>query len=103
MNDITFRSALTKQFREPTAYVEQVLSVSCGLFRVLGWWVVMTMFCTSSSMVLVFASQDLSGLSISQLQEASRLMAILFGVVSALVCLFKNAVLLKHNQKLSLP
>lgn len=90
MKDITFSNALSEQFRNPEAYLEQVGNVLFGLCRVLGWWVVMTVTYTSAAAIFAFITQDLSAYSQGDLQEALRVIATLAGTAAALACLIGN-------------
>ncbi|WP_028492693.1 hypothetical protein [Thioalkalivibrio sp. ALE19] len=90
MNDITFSDALRKQLRDPEAYLEQVGNVLFGLFRVLGWWVIMTTTYTSAAAIFAFITQDLSAYSRGDLQEGLRVICTFAGGAAALACLFGN-------------
>lgn len=90
MNDITFSNALREQFRDPEAYLEQVGNVLFGLFRVLGWWVVMTATYTSAAAIFAFITQDLSAYSQGDLQEGMRVIVTFAGGAAALACLLSN-------------
>lgn len=90
MQEITFRSALREQFRDPEAYLEQVGNVLFGLFRVLGWWVAMTATYTSAAAIFAFITQDLSSYSQGDLQEGLRVIVTLAGGVAAMACLLSN-------------
>jgi len=54
MKDLTISNALREQFRDPEAYLEQVGNVLFGLFRLLGWWIAMTVTYTSGVAILAF-------------------------------------------------
>lgn len=90
MSDITFSNTLREQFRDPEAYLEQASNVFFGLFRLLGWWVVMTAIYTSAVAILVFIIQDLSAYSQGNLQEGLRGIVTLAGGAAALACLIAN-------------
>lgn len=90
MNDMTFRNALRKQFRDPEAYFEQVGNVLFGLFRVLGGWVAMSATYTSAAAIFIFITQDLSAYSQGELQGGLRVIVTLAGCTAALACLIGN-------------
>ena len=90
MKGVTFSDTLRKQFREPEAYFEQVGNVLFGLFRVLGWWVAMTVTFTSAVAIFAFITQDLSAYSQGELQEGLRTIITLAGCAAALACLLGN-------------
>lgn len=90
MEDITLNTALREQFRTPDAYLEQVGNVLFGLFRLLGWWVAMTVTYTSGAAILAFITTDLSMYSQSDLQESLRIITTFSGGVAALACLLAN-------------
>lgn len=90
MKEITFKNALSEQFRNPKAYSEQVGNILFSLFRVLGWWVSMTATYTSAAAIFAFITLDLSAYSQGDLQEGMRVIVTFAGGAAALACLLGN-------------
>lgn len=90
MKDLTISNALREQYRDPEAYLEQVGNVLFGLFRLLGWWIAITVTYTSGFAILAFITSDLSAYSQDQLQDYARFVATFAGAAAAVACLLGN-------------